>query len=46
MKSISEMYNEKVMTADQALDLIQDGDYMFSAQAGGEPAAILSHLSI
>lgn len=44
MKSISEMYNEKVMTADQALDLIQDGDYMFSAQAGGEPAAILSHL--
>ena len=23
MKSISEMYNEKVMTADQALDLIQ-----------------------
>ncbi|MDD3203161.1 MAG: acetyl-CoA hydrolase/transferase C-terminal domain-containing protein [Pygmaiobacter massiliensis] len=29
---------------EQALELIQDGDYIFSAQAGGEPAAILSHL--
>lgn len=44
MKSFKEMYQEKLMTADQALELIQDNDYMFSAQAAGEPAAILSHL--
>ena len=28
------------MTADKALELIKDGDYMFSAQAAGEPAEI------
>ena len=44
MKSIQEMYKEKKMTAEQALSLIKDGDYMFSAQAAGEPAAILSKL--
>lgn len=44
MKSIQEMYREKKMTAEQALSLIKDGDYMFSAQAAGEPAAILSKL--
>lgn len=44
MKTVKELYNEKLMTADEALDLIQDGDYMFSAQAGGEPAAIFTHL--
>lgn len=44
MKSFEEIYREKVMTADEALELIKDGDYMFSAQAAGEPAAILSHL--
>lgn len=44
MKSFEEQYLEKRMTADQALELIRDGDYMFSAQASGEPVAILSHL--
>ncbi|WP_125143585.1 acetyl-CoA hydrolase/transferase family protein [Clostridium transplantifaecale] len=44
MKSFEEIYREKVMTAEEALELIKDGDYMFSAQAAGEPAAILSHL--
>lgn len=44
MKSFEELYNEKKMSAEQALELIQDGDYMFSAQAAGEPAAILSKL--
>ncbi|MEG2650241.1 MAG: 4-hydroxybutyrate--acetyl-CoA CoA transferase, partial [Eubacterium sp.] len=44
MKSFQELYEEKKMTAKQALELIQDGDYMFSAQAAGEPAAILSEL--
>lgn len=43
-KTIQELYNEKKMTAEQALELIQDGDYMFSAQAAGEPQAILSKL--
>lgn len=44
MKSVQELYKERLMTADQALELIKDGDYMFSAQAAGEPEAILSHL--
>lgn len=44
MKSFEELYREKVMTADKALELIQNGDYMFSAQAAGEPAEILSNL--
>lgn len=39
-----EMYKQKLKSADEALELIQDGDYMFSAQAAGEPEAILSHL--
>ena len=46
MKTIQEMYKEKVMTAEQALTLIQDGDYMFSAQAAGEPAAIFPNCNI
>lgn len=32
------------MTAEQALELIQDNDYMFSSQAAGEPEAILEKL--
>lgn len=44
MNSFELMYSEKLKTPEQALELIQDGDYIFSAQAGGEPAAILSHL--
>lgn len=41
---VQEMYKQKLKTADEALELIQDGDYIFSAQAAGEPEAILSHL--
>lgn len=44
MKSIHELYQEKKMSAEQLLGLIQDNDYIFSAQAAGEPAAILSQL--
>lgn len=44
MKTVQKLYEEKKMTADQALDLIKDGDYIFSAQAAGEPEAILNHL--
>lgn len=44
MKSIQEMYQERLMTAEQALELVQDHDYLFSAQATGEPEAILSKL--
>ena len=44
MKSFQEMYNEKKTSAEKVLELIQDNDYMFSAQAAGEPAEILSHL--
>ena len=35
MKNLKEIYSEKLMTADEALELIKDGDYMFSAQAAG-----------
>lgn len=38
------MYAQKLMTAEQALELIQDNDYIFSAQAAGEPAAILDKM--
>ena len=41
---VQEMYKQKLKTADEALELIQDNDYIFSAQAAGEPEAILSHL--
>jgi acyl-CoA hydrolase len=44
MASYEEIYKSKVMTPDQALDLIQDGDYIFSAQAAGEPIELMSHL--
>ena len=44
MKTIQEIYQSKVMSADRALELIQDGDYLFSAQAAGEPIEIMSHL--
>jgi len=39
-----ELYKKKQMSAEQALELIQDGDSMFSAQAAAEPQAILSKL--
>lgn len=44
MNKYYEMYNSKKMTAEQALGLIRDGDCLFSAQAAGEPQAILSKL--
>lgn len=39
-----EIYRQKLKTAEEALELIQDGDYIFSAQAAGEPEALLSRL--
>lgn len=44
MTKFDKLYQEKLMSAEKALELIHDGDYMFSAQAAGEPAAILSKL--
>ena len=44
MNQYQELYQKKKMTAEQALELIKDGDYMFSAQAAAEPQAILSKL--
>ena len=44
MNEFEKMYETKKMTAEQALSLIKDNDYMFSAQAAGEPAAIMSKL--
>lgn len=38
------LYNERKRTPQEALELIQDTDYVFSAQAAGEPEAILDHL--
>lgn len=39
-----ELYNTKCMSADQALELIRDGDHIFSAQATAEPIELMSHL--
>ncbi|MCD1147957.1 4-hydroxybutyrate CoA-transferase [Peptoniphilus sp. KCTC 25270] len=44
MKNFQEMYNEKKKSVKELLDLIEDRDYIFSAQAAGEPAAILSEM--
>lgn len=44
MKNIHDIYEEKKMSAKEALELIQDNDYLFSAQAAGEPEAILNEL--
>lgn len=38
------IYDQKVKTAAKALDLIKDGDYIFSAQATAEPIEIMSNL--
>ncbi|OLR65106.1 acetyl-CoA hydrolase/transferase family protein [Peptoniphilus porci] len=40
-----EMYKSKVMTAKEALELIKDKDYIFSAQAAAEPIEIMSNLT-
>ena len=44
MNTSAEQYQKKRMTAAQALELIQDRDYLFSAQAAAEPQEILSNL--
>ena len=44
MNQYQELYKKKRMSAEQALELIQDGDSMFSAQAAAEPQTILSKL--
>lgn len=46
MKTVQDIYNEKKMSAREALALIKDHDYIFSAQAAGEPEAILSELQV
>lgn len=38
------IYDQKLKTAAKALDLIKDGDYIFSAQATAEPIEIMSNL--
>lgn len=44
MNTYQEQYQRKKMSARQLLELVQDRDYIFSAQAAGEPAAILSEM--
>ena len=39
-----ELYNSKCMSATKALELIRDGDHIFSAQATAEPIELMSHL--
>lgn len=38
------IYDQKIKTVAEALDLIKDGDYIFSAQATAEPVEIMSNL--
>jgi len=44
MKPFQEQYQNKRMSAEQLLELIEDNDYIFTAQAAGEPDEILAHL--
>lgn len=44
MNDFQKLYEQKKMTAEQALELIKDGDYIISAQAAGEPAAIIDKM--
>ncbi len=44
MTTFQEQYNAKLKTASEALDLIKDNDYIFSAQAAAEPIEIMSNL--
>lgn len=44
MNQYDQMYAKKTMTAEEAFNLLQDGDVMFSAQAAAEPVAILDKL--
>ena len=43
-KTFQEQYQEKNMSAEKLLELIKDRDYIVSAQAAGEPVAIMSKL--
>lgn len=43
-KTFQEQYQEKKMSAEKLLELIRDRDYIVSAQAAGEPIAIMSKL--
>jgi acyl-CoA hydrolase len=45
MKTFAELYQEKKMDPKQLLELIQDHDYIFCAQAASEPDAILQHMA-
>ena len=45
MKTFDELYFEKKMDPEQLLELIQDHDYIFCAQAASEPDAILQHMA-
>ena len=44
MNKYQEMYEQKKMSVEQLLGLIQDRDWMFTAQAAGEPRAIMDQL--
>lgn len=44
MNTYQEQYQKKKMSAHQLLELIRDRDYIFSAQAAAEPAAILDEM--
>ena len=44
MANFKEIYDKKIKTAKKALELIKDGDYIFSAQATAEPIEIMSNL--
>lgn len=45
MKDWKEIYRQKLKTPEEALDLLEDRDYVYVAQAAGEPAAIMEKLT-
>lgn len=45
MKTFEQLYQEKKTTPEGLLELIQDRDYIFCAQAASEPDAILQHMA-
>ena len=45
MSSIQQLYREKLCTADEAVKLVQDGDYIVVASGVSEPPAFLTALS-
>ena len=44
MSKYTDLYNEKKKTAAEAIELIQDRDWIFTAQAAAEPVGILKEL--